>query len=166
MIASMKKHKAWAYDFEQTPFLTCPYPDLYNDHLPFMSSLETKEAQLIAYWCINNNLVLKHSQNNKKWLSLNYEDLVLNPEQCISAIFEAWSLEVPSELLHQVRLPSQTTIDDSQLNNPNAQIRKWEKEVSDQELKSYESVLDYFGVSYYSINSSSPIVKAAEVTPL
>jgi len=128
-----------------------------------MKSLDTQSAQLLAYWCITNNLVLKHSQNNTAWISVNYEDLVLNPQETLSDIFKRWNLQLPPYLIEKIRTPSQTTIDHSQLKNPALQIRKWENEISEKELKTYQSILEYFGVSYYSVDHASPITKAATV---
>ena len=62
--ASQLSHGAWNYQYQKFEIPDAPFNDFYKQHDDYLYSLETKEEQLTALWCMGNNVVLHHQEND------------------------------------------------------------------------------------------------------
>ncbi len=148
VVTSMLHHGAWDYSFKKFEIPEGPFNDFYQQHEPFLYSLKTKEEQLTALWCMTNNVVLRHPQNNQSWITVNYENMVLDPMQHFQMIFKKWNLEIPKELSARILTPSATTVGKQKI-VPEQLLSDWKNKLSAEQVNRLQKVLDYFEVDYY-----------------
>jgi len=113
----------------------------------------------ILSWCFENFIPLRHS-DQKDWLVLTYEELLLNPEKLCQTI--ATSLDLPRVdlMLRAVNTPAANIKMSKQdtfaiLNERDEQIRrrnlvtKWKLKVTENEEQSCFDILSLFGLDTY-----------------
>lgn len=140
----------WAYYSRN-----CRYNEIYKKHESIYSLLTKPEQRLAAQWAIEMDYLLNHPYHNNKWLTVTYEDLILNPEKEVARISKWINLNIPGELEVSIRRPSATT-DTKSINRikiPHSQLSSWEKELTEVQIKDILYVVnDYFGLKQYSID--------------
>lgn len=149
VVASQLRFGAWDKTFGGFSIPKGRYNDLYTPHADFLQRIETKEEALVATWCLTNLVPLRHPKNNVDWITVNYETLLLQPERTLERIFGVWNMPLPSGALDQVRQASDTTRDATFQISLEAQLRKWQEQFSDDQIRRMTSVLDYFEVEFY-----------------
>lgn len=161
VISSMKNHSSWNYEFTKFDLPDSPHIGHYEKHFDFLSSLTSKEEQLVALWCIGNNHVLRHPKNNKNWISVNYENLLFEPEKTFDTIFSTWNIRIPNGLIGSLKKPSSTTVGKNKI-DPMVQLESFKSNISLKMLHKLNSVLYYFEVDYYN-EESVPLINADQV---
>ena len=161
LIASQLKHGAWDYSFEKFQLPQSPFNEFFKTHLTFLSSLTSKEEQLTALWCMTNNVVLKHAENNSSWISFNYENLVLEPEKHFKQLFLAWGIKPPPQLWDSINQPSSTTVGKKSIEAA-ALVSAWKKVLTLKQIEKIKEVLQYFEIDYYS-EEVLPLIPADKV---
>ena len=159
--ASLLDHSSWGYEFKKFEIPVGPYNEFYKAHADFLYALQTKEEQLTALWCITNNTVLRHPENDHSWITLNYENLVLEPVKHFEMIFEKWNLATPDELSSRILIPSSTTVG-KQIIQPKRLLSDWKNKLDEAQINQLQKVLDYFGVDYYG-KDAMPLIQANKV---
>jgi len=156
VVNSQLKHGAWNGAFSKFTIPDTPYNAIYKEHEAFLSTITTKEEVLVAQWCLSNIVPLNHSGNNINWITINYEDLVLNPERNIKRVLFSWSLDFDPSLI-DFQQNSSTTKDDS----PESTIKRisiWQEQLTKSQIDKMSRVLDYFQIDVYSKNRAMPDV--------
>lgn len=154
VVSSQLRHGSWNYPFTKLNIPNTPYNDKYKKHRPFLETLRTKEEALVAEWCLANYDPLNHKDNNKKWLTINYEELIMNPEKTINRILASWGIEYDLSLI-DFKKNSSTTKDDS----PDLVIERlynWQNQLNKTQLENMGKVLDYFKIDIYSKENPLP----------
>jgi hypothetical protein len=159
--ASLLNHSAWSYEFQSFEIPDGPFNEFYKQHEVFLTSLQTKEEQLTALWCMTNNTVLNHSENNHSWITINYENLVLEPKKYFQMIFDQWDLEIPERLLDRISVASSSTEGRKSI-NPERLLSDWTNKLKTEQINRLQKVLDYFEVSYYG-KDIMPLIPANKV---
>ncbi len=157
VVSSQLKHGAWDYDFKGFEIPETPFNANYLKHRAFLKTLKTKEEALVASWCLSNLESLNHRHNNVKWVTITYEDFVLNPEKEIQRITDRWNLSIDITSLN-LRKDSVTTRADSP-GEALKRIANWKTNFDSKQLAAMGRVLDYFEVSLYSKEDSTPQLK-------
>lgn len=147
--ASQMNYGAWDYDYSGFQIPDCPYNDIYKEHTEFLSTLHSKAESLVASWCITNRIPLKNKRNNIDWITIYYEDLIMNPEQEMERLFNAWKIEMPDGVMAAMRRPSSTTKDATFEKSIEQQLSKWMDSFDDEHIMKLQRVLDYFEVNTY-----------------
>ena len=151
---SQLNHGAWNFPYTKFNIPKTPYNENYKRHESFLKTLKTKEDALVANWCISNIDTLKHIENNKKWITIYYEDLVLNPEDTIDRIIKEWDLDYDLTLI-DFEKNSKTTKN----NTPSNKLKRlsaWQTSFKKDQIESMQNVLDYFNIDTYSKNNPLP----------
>lgn len=154
VVSSQLSHGAWDYPFVNYHIPDTPYNDNYKRHSAFLKTIKTKEEALVAEWCLANSEPLSHKDNNKKWLTINYEEFVLNPEKTLIRILTSWEINYDLSLI-DYKKNSSTTKDDS----PDIiidRLSSWQNKLNKNQLENMGNVLDYFEIDIYSKNNSLP----------
>ena len=154
VVASQLKHGGWNEQSNKVKIPNTPFNSIYTQHAEFLFTLQTVEEQLVATWCITNNVVLKDRNNDRDWITMHYEDLFLNPEYELEKVFSRWKVNTPDHLFSEIRQPSWSTVDSSPLQNSMYQLSKWQQQFSDKTIYMLEDVLQYFKIRHY---NSSPL---------
>lgn len=127
-----------------------PFNDFYLKHQAYLETLGTPAESLLATWCITNRDLIRGGSG---WITLYYEELVLNPEKVLGEVFEEWGLEMPEQLNYSIRKGSSTSVDFVGDQDIMKQLDKWQKEFTEEEKERMQKVLDYFGITAYSSKS-------------
>lgn len=157
VVASQMKQGGWDYSFDSFDIPNGPYNHVYLEHEEFLSQIKTKEQALVATWCMCNQVPLNHKNNNKNWITLNYEEFLLRPKDSILRVFKEWNLNSANIDDLNFSKPSKTTVKGSPISG-RAQIENWMKSFSKIQIVEMERVLDYFGVEAYSSNPFPEII--------
>ena len=154
IVSSQIKQGGWNSEYSKFSMPTMPFNEVYLRHEAFLSGLKTKGESLLATWCITHRALLKHK--NTSWIPVFYEELMLDPETHFNDIFSEWELPVPSKLFNRFNLWSSTSLNTSQSINRENQLIKWKNEFSEDELKGFQIILDYFDISTYTVYDPMP----------
>ncbi|MGB3467290.1 MAG: hypothetical protein WBA74_18550 [Cyclobacteriaceae bacterium] len=149
VVASQLKQGGWNSEFQRFTLHEGSNSELLAPHKTFLESLKTKEEALTATWCLCNQVPLNHARNNIDWITLNYEEIILNPEKTFHRISEEWSLALQDFDGLKFNKPSATTVSGSPVSG-NSQIENWTKKLTPDQVKRMEEVLKYFDVKAYS----------------
>ena len=149
--ASQLRHPAWAAQPSQYTIQSGRYRHHQEEHACFLSTLDTKAEMLVAIWCLSNLVPLRTPLDERNWMTVHYEDLLLGPAQEIDRIFDAWDLPVPDRALHQTSIPSVTTQYRAfRKSGVDRQLTKWRRRFAESEIAALKRVLDHFEINVYS----------------
>ena len=155
VVASQIRHGGWNHIPEKFTVPQMRYNDLYYEHISFFKTLNSLAEVNLAHWCLTNLGTLRSEGNNKKWITVNYEKLVLNPEREMERILKDWKIEMPAGLKSIFRKPSATVRGDSPITG-DSQIRLWQNKFDDRTLDKMERVMTHFEVEFYSSKNPYP----------
>ena len=158
VIASQLKHGNWKYNFDSFPIPECRYHERYAEHATFLSKLKTKAEIQAAAWCFSNLVPLRSERNDKDWITIYYERLLMHPREEVERIFQRWNLPIPDAALEKLRKPSASTKEATFQQSIEKQLAKWEAFFTPDQLARMEAVLDYFEVTHYRADSAFPCV--------
>ncbi|GAB6099419.1 hypothetical protein JCM16358_12980 [Halanaerocella petrolearia] len=107
----------------------------------------------ILQWCIENLPPLKFSEN-KNWLIISYEELVIEEEKSLNKLYQELNLDDLDKLYKQVGRPSRTTADTKarkfiNKNDKESLIKKWKNKISDSDEEKAFAILDKFKIDIY-----------------
>jgi hypothetical protein len=116
----------------------------------------------IVSWCFENLAPLQIT-DNKDWLFITYEELLLNSEKCCYTMAEKFELERLDIMLEAVNAPSaniamskkdtlnilQDTDEERRKSNL---VTKWKSKVSEQQEREAFNILDLFDIDAYSFD--------------
>jgi len=155
--ASQLDYGAWDYEYTGFKIPDCPYNTIYKEHTEFLSTLHSKAEGLVASWCITNRIPLNNNRNNIDWITIYYEDLIMNPEKEMERLFNRWDIDMPGNVVVAMRHPSTTTKDATFEKSIEQQLSKWMKVYDTEQIIKLQRILDYFEVKVYNGKSVSPI---------
>ena len=147
VVFSQLKHGAWDYPFTNFHFPDTPFNDNYKEHKKFLDTIEYKEEALVAEWCMSNLITLNNPKNNINWITINYEEFVMNPENTLKRILTEWQIDYDISKI-DFKKNSVTTKKDT----PDSKIKRlssWQKNLNSKQLKHMKRVFDYFEVDFY-----------------
>ena len=154
--ASQLIHGAWSFSYSGFEIPNVPFNKHYTDHSDFLSQLKTKEEALVATWCLTNLVPLCHSRNDKSWITIYYENLIRYPEKECYRIFQRWGLPIPYGIQSQLKEPSTTTKDATNLSDFDKQCGKWRSFFDQKQISKMTEILRYFEVKDYSADDIFP----------
>lgn len=152
--SSQLRHGAWNHLNKKFEILDTPFNTHYKKHQAFLKNIRTNEEILVAKWCLSNLKTLNHPNNNKKWISITYEDFVLDPNQQIERVLKSWNLKYDLSSI-DFENDSQTTHKDSPSLNTD-KIKSWQSKFDDDQIERMGEVLKYFETEIYTKDSPMP----------
>lgn len=152
IVASQLKKGAWSH---VSPTFKVPngrYQTFYTDHIEFLKTIDSVEKRLAAIWCLCNRVPLNHPENNKRWITITYESMLLNGDEQLKRIEKRWNKDFPSEIFESVNKASDTTLTNSPITRGKVldQLTYWENQLSTKQIDDILSVLNYFQIKLYS----------------
>ncbi len=120
----------------------------------------------VLNWVLENLIPIRLMQT-KEWLYVSYEHLVVNKEEEIQKIADYLEIADPSYMLKQAGLPSRSTkrlskAETEKMIRSGASeelVGKWIKNVSEEDLKASQAILDTFDIKLYAANQIMPQVE-------
>jgi hypothetical protein len=156
VVNSQLKQGGWDQVANKFKIPATPFNDNFLIHKDFLNSLESREEILTAVWCISNTIPLSHPNNNKKWITIYYENLLIEPSKCMSKIFNVWGIPIPEGIEKTYRQKSRTALKEVNIENPKNQLGRWERELTRHQIRKMQNVLDYFEFKTYSRKDQIP----------
>ncbi|WP_298898681.1 sulfotransferase domain-containing protein [uncultured Psychroserpens sp.] len=132
--------------------------DRYHLHVDYINGLLTRLEQHVAIWCIDNIEIINHNDSNQ-WLSVYYENFILDPKTTLSHIFETWNLNYDTTKLETIdfKKPSRTVYDKNDLKpDANLHIESFLEKFDQDELQRIQDILNHFGVKNYTAFDAYP----------
>ena len=126
----------------------------------------TKLAKGVLDWCLRNAVALR--ERKATWSVVTYEQLVLDPVAAVLEMSRKLELPVPEKMLRRLKVPSrsfkqstpqtrQMLRSDRNQDNKKWLVEKWKSDVSADELKRSDEIIDAFGLGHiYSLDDAIP----------
>lgn len=150
VVASQQRHGNWSEFHWQKHFPeNMAFNEYFTKHLDFLKTLTTPEESLMAIWALSNNVPLNSKNNNIKWITVNYENLLLNSEEELYRIFNRWNQKIPDTVYSQLKIPSKTTKAGSPVSGMK-QLEHWKTKFNSDQINKMLEVLKYFEIKAYS----------------
>lgn len=151
VVASQLKQGGWN---SVSPSLEIPegrYRSFYSDHSAFLNKIDTVEKHLATIWCLCNRVPLSHPDNNKRWITVTYESLLLNGAQELNRIGERWKVPIPQHLYEIRQDASSTTLLESPIvdGSVHKQLEYWKSKLTARQVDDIMRVVDYFEIELY-----------------
>src|SRR4030095_12900169 len=147
VVASQVHHPQWHQSKIDCSFLTAPFNEYYENERDYILSLETKEECLAATWCLSNMPLLKTPSPAIHFIR--YEEMLMNPEAVLTNIFAQWSMPVPAETFNLIRRKSKSTLEGSNVEDPQKQLYAWKNKFTAAHLHKLKAVLDHYGAGAF-----------------
>lgn len=147
VVASQMKHIGWKDVKSTFEIPKNQHNEVYSKHQDYLKTLKSIELILIAQWCITNKVPLDDSQNNKDWITITYEEMILNPQLTVKRIFDEWGIETNVNSIN-FRKKSSTTRQGSPI-LPKDQLGYWKTSFNDKQINQMIEVLNYFSIELY-----------------
>jgi hypothetical protein len=122
--------------------------------------------QAVLDWCFQNAVPLR--QMKPEWLTLSYEQMVLEPEKVIGEMVRRYGFEQPEQMYSRVHKASNSTaksngesqavLMDPQKIQENRRwlVEKWAKKATQDQIDKTFYLLDVFGIDFYEKGSFLP----------
>ncbi|UAB81226.1 sulfotransferase [Marixanthomonas sp. SCSIO 43207] len=136
----------------------CLNNERYIQHKTYIESLESQLEREIAIWCINNVNLIEHPDNDK-WITLYYEDLVLNPKIIFEGLLKNLNVQIPNNVLDKIQYRKASSSDYLKLfkRNPKQQLMSFLKDLDEPYLEKVQDIFNYFDLKVYSAYKAWPI---------
>lgn len=152
--SSQLRHGGWSHLSKTFEIPETPFNSHYKRHSHLLNSITTNEEILVAKWCLTNLHTLNHHNNDKKWITIYYEDFVLNPEQQVQKILDSWNLSYDTSLINFDKNSQTTHLDSPDLNIK--KISSWQNKFNQYQIDKMGRILEYFNVHIYRKDSPLP----------
>lgn len=155
--ASRMKHSGWDHQFNWIKIFGERYKESYQEHESFLKSLTRPEEAYVAEWCISNSIPLTNPCKNTDWITIYYEDLVLQPIKVLKMLESSWDMNlIQKNTYDKLNNASPTTLDGSPLTG-NEQLEQWKRFFSEKQTAKMHSILEYFKMDIYYSNEILPL---------
>ena len=148
VVASQMRFGAWdnvPANFTKEELKPDGFIEKYYD---ILSPINTIEEKLAAIWCLDNIIPLEENKNNN-WISITYENLLLDPEQT----FQLLGLDFNDDIKNKFYQPSTTTKKGSPIKSKEdvkQQLSYWKKTLNEKQVASIINILKQFNIAIYS----------------
>lgn len=151
VVASQMNH-GWNF-LQQDATFQVPemrHNQIYKKYESILSEIKYPEENLAAKWCITNDYIIRHPENNKKWTTLAYEDLYLRKDEILKEVYQKLDLEWSQDVIKELNKKSFTSnANTKSYVGKTEQLEVWKKRLSVAQIDRIFGILDKFGVDYY-----------------
>ncbi len=127
------------------------HSEVLGSYQSILNDLSRPEELLAARYCMNYLPIIESPDNNKHWITISYEGLLVNGEKEVANLFARLKKAVPEKALKYLKFPSvSTTKIRDDFEDPWMQLTAWERTLSGQQIDRVNSVLDRFKIAGYS----------------
>ncbi|WP_299392785.1 sulfotransferase domain-containing protein [Pelagibius sp.] len=145
--ASMMRHGGWQHAPAAFPIPEERFAEFFEPHRARLAAVSTVEERHVAKWCLANQYLLQHAGNNRDWITIHYEHLVLAPQAVLAHVFDAWGMQMPRRIVDRLDIRSRTTVDLA--GDKSEQVQKWRHRFDSETRRKLLDLMDYFEVDLY-----------------
>lgn len=146
-VVSSQIQKGWNYNVDKLYDTKLKYNDYWFRNLDYLKSLKTNEEGLMAFWCLSNKPALESEIRDVEFVTICYEDLVMNPQITLAKLLNDLNLQFDLSSI-DFEKPSFTVAQGSPLKGK-AQTDIWKLNLTKAQISKMEAVLIYFGIIEY-----------------
>jgi hypothetical protein len=151
VVASQLNHPSWqklTVDGNQVVG-DFPFNTIYKEALEKTGPVKSREAYLALLWALNFKHTAMHPENNRTWLTISYEGLLLHFEAEIERIKSRYGVELNiGGKNHKKPSISSQPASMQRLQN-NAQLEYWKKLLSQKQISEILHVLELLEIDIY-----------------
>lgn len=150
--------KRWGYtkSYQKYTIGNFRYNEIYKKYENIFRQVSSPEEYLAAEWALTNIYPVKHKFNNKKWLTVTYENMLISPEKELDRVSDFLDIKLSDNIIEQIKLPSFTT-DMKKDFRQEKQLNKWKTELSTKQQKMIFNIIEKFEVDFYSKEELLPV---------
>lgn len=163
--ASTLRHENWQGRPSHYVFPETRYSNYSENDRIFLESLSTVEEVRVAKWCTRNRSFLNHPGHNEDWITLHYENMLLEPEASLKHLFSAWNMELPDAAMALVDKASRTSREMTFSDDKQKQLEKWQTRFTPDQIDRMIAVLDHFEIDLYG-RDAMPNMQSKMAAPL
>lgn len=152
VVSSQMRHEAFKNMGSEYNSENGIYQDLFSQHEDILKTVKTPIGKLAAWWAMDNVLPLKHPENNKKWITVTYEELISRPETSFKHLYDRLDLPMPTNLISNLNRPSSTTKPGAMVLEGGNQLEGWKNKLTRLEIKEILDIVHAFGIDIYNDN--------------
>ena len=130
--------------------------------LPILERVSSQIEALTLMWCLDHYFPLIHAEKHP-WLLVAYERLILNNQQEMKRITDAFDLDLNEKILEKLNRPS-SSVKGNVNGNSEAQIAKWKQQLSTQQIDTILTM--FYAAGFSDIYSDSPQPNYAKLNDL
>jgi hypothetical protein len=127
--------------------------EVYDQYSHIYKEVDSIEGYLAFLWSVQVKHSLYHPDNNRRWLTVAYEKLLMDFENEISRIFAFLNRPVPRNAMQQRMVPSAWTDPRSiPFIRQGKQLDAWQRELTGVQIANIFNVVDQFGIDAYDLS--------------
>jgi hypothetical protein len=156
LVSSQLNHKGWLWVQNETSMKIpehLSHLDCFEDMKEVKLHNLQPEQVLIFHWCLTNKPVISSVNNNKKWLTVTYENLLEDNSSDLQRI---------REYINEKKKLNTDIISSSTKNNAaeeiklGKQLNKWKSKLTTDQIVGMQEILRLFDFEVYDIDSGLP----------
>lgn len=129
------------------------FNDFYFLYEDILKTVKTIEESLAATWCLTMVDSLQNQSNDKKWITVAYENLYTNFEFEIDRIFGRLGLSIPEKVYERNRKVSVSALEyANQYVLSGKQLSNWKDKLSMKQQQNILGIVKAFGITHYDHN--------------
>ena len=98
-------------------------------------------------WCLHNKYVIEHSKNNKNWITITYEEMVMQPKETLARILKSWQIKKDLKYIN-FQKKSFTSINHEEYKKEE-RLTKWKTQFNEQQINRMLEILNFFEINLY-----------------
>ena len=153
VVSSQLSHHAWKNIRIKKPlkFPDFGHNELYKELEIRIPKLETREEYLAAIWALGIKETIYTDYNDIDWITVAYENLVVNFKFEINRIFKRLNIKVPDSIWQYQYKPSGSSTGKSIMDIKDGNLlNSWKQRLSKEEIKKILQIVEKFEIDVYS----------------
>lgn len=154
VIASQLNYGAW--EWHKTNFKynynMVKYQSFYAPYREVLDSISCVEERLAAEWAMTVLTPIKNPKNDKKWVTLAYEDVMLNPERSLLKIKDRYQLNWNDNSVSEVIKKQSFTKSSFGSQSTTNRLSSWKNNLTIQQIDTILNFTQKLGINFYSDN--------------
>ena len=147
VVSSQLRQGGWSDTSNMMSLEEITNDPLKAPHKEFLSNLNTKEEILTANWCLVNKIPVEHPFNTIKWITVTYEEFILEPEKTFERLEREWGKNLNIDRIN-FNKSSFTSVEEVKAKSEK-QLTKWKTQLTTSQIKKMLKVLTYFDIKLY-----------------
>jgi len=145
VVASRLKHAGWGLNKSNqiSEGIVIPnfryYNEFYYKYKDCFSKITRLEELLTLQWIMENEYVVNHPMNNKKWITISYEELLIYPEKTMEKIKKRLKLKIDPIDEKEFKKRSYSDLDNG--HELNSKILKWKSDLNNYQIELISNIL-------------------------
>lgn len=154
VVASQLNYGAWEWQKTNYKFNynMNRFPEFYEPYREVLDSISCVEERLAAQWAMTVLTPIKNKKNDEKWVTLAYEDLLINPEQSLTKIKNRYELNWDNKQLDKIVQKQSFTKSSFQDNSTKNKLNSWQNHLTPKQIDTIINFTQRLGVDFYSTN--------------